>query len=495
MKPLKLTMHYFGPYEDTTIDFTRFDASPLYLIAGDTGSGKTTIFDAMCVALYGNASNERRSAEMFRSDFATPKQVTEVTFLFEHKGVTYQVYRRPRQVLTMTRGKGEKQYDPKVSLVYPVGAENPRELTKITEVNQFVQDLLGVNASQFRQLIILPQGEVQRFLMADSKTKEEILTTLFQTQLYTNWVTKLDERAKSMRDQTQDERAPQIKRLADENEETAWAQQHQTAYHEWQAGTTKLADLTKQQAACEQKQAAVKVRVQELTQVAERLKEQEPAVQERQRQVANIREKLPLFEEVAALSKWLEKERRAQVEQERTVSDQTSALTKLQAELDRVDQELQAAPDLTQAAVTIATRGQQVVRWQQAVTALGEQAKELANQEQALRDLNAQLAEAKKTAQAAQADLKEKKKARLAAMIATLASELEEGEACPICGSTTHPHVATAVQTGQKVTEVTLDAAQAKVTKAETTLATLTTRQANHSKRKTRTPLVGPKPN
>ncbi|MDU4240759.1 MAG: AAA family ATPase, partial [Limosilactobacillus fermentum] len=83
MKPLKLTMHYFGPYEDTTIDFTRFDASPLYLIAGDTGSGKTTIFDAMCVALYGNASNERRSAEMFRSDFATPKQVTEVTFLFE----------------------------------------------------------------------------------------------------------------------------------------------------------------------------------------------------------------------------------------------------------------------------------------------------------------------------------------------------------------------------------------------------------------------------
>lgn len=77
-------------------------------------------------------------------------------------------------------------------------------MTKITEVNQFVQDLLGVNASQFRQLIILPQGKVQRFLMADSKTKEEILTTLFQTQLYTNWVTKLDERAKSMRDQTQD---------------------------------------------------------------------------------------------------------------------------------------------------------------------------------------------------------------------------------------------------------------------------------------------------
>ena len=113
------------------------------------------------------------------------------------------------------------------------------------------------------------------------------------------------------------------------------------------------------------------------------------------------------------------------------------------------------------------------------MTALGEQAKELANQEQALRDLNAQLAEAKKTAQAAQADLKEKKKARLAAMIATLASDLEEGEACPICGSTTHPHVATAVQTGQKVTEATLDAAQAKVTKAKTTLATLTTRQAN----------------
>lgn len=113
---------------------------------------------------------------------------------------------------------------------------------------------------------------------------------------------------------------------------------------------------------------------------------------------------------MAALSKRLEKERRAQVEQERTVSDQTSALTKLQAELDRVDQELQAAPDLTQAAVTIATRVQQVVRWQQAVTALGEQAKELANQEQALRDLNAQLAEAKKPPKPLKRTLKKRRR-------------------------------------------------------------------------------------
>ena len=99
MKPLKLRMKYFGPYIDETMNFTEFDNTPLFLISGKTGSGKTTIFDAMSFALFDHTSGDERDAKQMRSDFATPNDATEVTFVFEHNGIKYTVIRSPKMNL------------------------------------------------------------------------------------------------------------------------------------------------------------------------------------------------------------------------------------------------------------------------------------------------------------------------------------------------------------------------------------------------------------
>ncbi|WP_054699878.1 AAA family ATPase [Secundilactobacillus odoratitofui] len=104
MKPLKLTMNYFGPYEHQTIDFTRLDEAPLFLIAGPTGSGKTTLFDAMTFALYGESASDDRDPAALRSDFAVPDEPTSVDLVFEHQGLRYDINRLPKQVLAKKTG-------------------------------------------------------------------------------------------------------------------------------------------------------------------------------------------------------------------------------------------------------------------------------------------------------------------------------------------------------------------------------------------------------
>src|SRR3712207_4562940 len=188
MRPLKLTLDYFGPYEHEAVDFTQFNETPLFLITGTTGSGKTTIFDAMCYALFGKTSNDQRDARLLRSDFAPVAEDTWVSFWFEHQGIEYQVKRRvPRLV------PGQKSERPtKVSLIYPLKSPEPMEMTKVGEVNQTIEELLHLQVDQFRQIILLPQGKFREFLASSSKEKTEILRTLFGTQLYQRWTDQLN---------------------------------------------------------------------------------------------------------------------------------------------------------------------------------------------------------------------------------------------------------------------------------------------------------------
>ena len=105
MRPVKLELKNFGPYANTTVDFTEFDERSLFLVAGNTGAGKTTIFDAMCYALFGQTTSDQRSAAALRSDFAPADQETAVTFTFVHQNQTYRVTRRPKQALIGRRGR------------------------------------------------------------------------------------------------------------------------------------------------------------------------------------------------------------------------------------------------------------------------------------------------------------------------------------------------------------------------------------------------------
>ncbi len=191
MRPLTIELHYFGPYEHQVIDFTQFTERSLFLVAGNTGAGKTTIFDAMCYALFGQTTNDRdRSATALRSDFAPANQETMVKFTFEHQDLKYQIMRRPKQVLKGRRGN-LVEHNQAVDLIYPLESDHPHEITKIKEADTFITDLLNLTRDQFKQIVLLPQGKFRQFLDSDSNTKEALLRDLFNTSRYEQWATQL----------------------------------------------------------------------------------------------------------------------------------------------------------------------------------------------------------------------------------------------------------------------------------------------------------------
>lgn len=187
MLPVKLKMHYFGPYQNETVDFSELSATPVFLVSGNTGSGKTTIFDAMCYALFGQTTNDHdRDASAMRSDFAPSDQETSVTFVFEHQGSTYQITRKPAQDLLGKRGRVVSR-PAKVSLIYPLDRKKPQEITKIKVADDFIEGLLNMTRDQFKQIVLLPQGKFRQFLISSSSEKEELLRDLFNTELYERW--------------------------------------------------------------------------------------------------------------------------------------------------------------------------------------------------------------------------------------------------------------------------------------------------------------------
>ncbi|GGI64197.1 AAA family ATPase [Limosilactobacillus caviae] len=184
MRPLTIELKYFGPYKHQLIDFTQFKDQSLFLVAGNTGAGKTTIFDAMCYALFGQTTNDRdRSAAALRSDFAPTDQETMVKFTFEHQGHKYQVMRRPKQVLEGRKGN-LIEHNQAVDLIYPLEDSHPHEVTKIKEADRFITELLNLTRDQFKQIVLLPQGKFRQFLDSDSNTKETLLRDLFNTSRY-----------------------------------------------------------------------------------------------------------------------------------------------------------------------------------------------------------------------------------------------------------------------------------------------------------------------
>ena len=147
MRPLKLTMSAFGPYKGTeTIDFTALGQGGIYLITGDTGAGKTTIFDGITYALYGRSSGDRRQGSMLRSQYADPETKTQVTFTFDYRGKTYTVTRSPEYMRPKLRGTGETKQAAAAELVYGDGRQ---PASGLREVDEAVEDILGVLGGMF----------------------------------------------------------------------------------------------------------------------------------------------------------------------------------------------------------------------------------------------------------------------------------------------------------------------------------------------------------
>lgn len=188
MRPLKLTLSAFGPYAGKTVlELDKLGTSGLYLITGDTGAGKTTIFDAITYALYGEASGDNREVSMFRSKYAEAGTPTEVELVFSYAGKEYKVTRNPEYNRPKTRGEGFTTQKADATLEYPDG----RVLTKVKEVNEAIEKILGINRSQFSQIAMIAQGDFLKLLLASTEERKAIFRQIFKTDLYRNLQEKL----------------------------------------------------------------------------------------------------------------------------------------------------------------------------------------------------------------------------------------------------------------------------------------------------------------
>lgn len=196
MRPVQLELTNFGPYRKEVINFTQFDHAPLFLIGGDTGAGKSTLFDAMTVALFSTTSGDRNVEEM-RSTFAGPEgDLTKVTFYFQQGKHLYRIERVLQQERSK-RGGGTTMQKATASLVIvdKIGGQEIEKLgDKIKEVSDQIEQILGLNAEQFKQIILLPQNDFSRFLKEDSKTKTQILKKIFGTGIFDRFQKSLEER-------------------------------------------------------------------------------------------------------------------------------------------------------------------------------------------------------------------------------------------------------------------------------------------------------------
>ncbi|XCD18291.1 SMC family ATPase [Vibrio sp. CB1-14] len=198
MKPLTLTLQAFGPFSGVEhIDFRTLGDSPLFLINGPTGSGKSSILDAICYALYGETTGSERTGDQMRCDYADAKLLTNITFEFELAGVRYQITRSPDQEVPKQRGEGMTKRSHTAQLI---NLDNDELIAnKPKPVATAIQELMGLDVKQFRQVMVIPQGKFRELLTASSKEREAIFGQLFQTQIYTTIERVLFERAAGIR--------------------------------------------------------------------------------------------------------------------------------------------------------------------------------------------------------------------------------------------------------------------------------------------------------
>lgn len=192
MKPVKLIISAFGPYADRmpAIDFEQFENKGLFLISGNTGAGKTTIFDAICFALYGETSGTYRDTKNLRSEYAKPSVESYVDFYFTHQGKSYHVYRKPSYDRPKQRGEGMVTEKEKAEFY----CEDAIPVEGTVQVNNAVKELLKIDFKQFKQIAMIAQGEFWDLLNASTEDRTKILRTIFMTSGYQNIGYRLKDR-------------------------------------------------------------------------------------------------------------------------------------------------------------------------------------------------------------------------------------------------------------------------------------------------------------
>lgn len=484
MRPLRLTMSAFGPYAGKTeLSLEQLGTRGLYLVTGDTGAGKTTIFDAITFALFGEASGDSRTADMLRSKYADAGTPTQVELVFAYAGKTYKVRRSPEYERPAKRGDKLVTQKAEAELTLPDG----RVMTGLKDVDARVQDILGVTRKQFSQIAMIAQGEFRRLLQANTKERMEIFRGIFKTEGYATLQQQLKNEASRSREHCaalqqsvqqyvsglrceaedplasrvelaregrlpSDEILPLLEQLLARDKQEAVMLEENLHRTEQQLDVLgqKLRDAAARAERESQKKAVqenleqAEQRQQAVQSTAQEAQALLPQAEEAKRQKVILEQQLPRYEELEQKQADLRQTNQAIQRREKELSDTKKRLSTLAEELTVMQTEAGSLGDVSVALAEARHREEQlhlqkttIQNLQRQLTDYGKLLDRLARAQEAY-------VAARETAEQRQAEYVHKNRAFLDAQAGILARDLTEGQPCPVCGSLHHPVLAEA---------------------------------------------------
>jgi len=479
MRPLKLTLSAFGPYAGKTdFDFDKLGTGGLYLITGDTGAGKTTIFDAITYALYGDPSGNNREVSMFRSKYADLETPTFVKLTFKYKDNEYTVKRNPEYERASQRGSGVTKQTAGVELTFPDG----KVLTKTKEVDTAIKNIMGIDKNQFCQIAMIAQGDFLKLLLAPTKDRIEIFRHIFKTKLYSDLQNKLKQEASSLDNNclqirqsiTQyiagincdesslhcvqvskaknnelpiDECISLLENLLAEDSQSEEKTAEKILNIEKQADTIKLniqqgESISRAKILLEQTQALIEKLSSEKITLAAALDDENKKsveIEKLTKDSATISAQLPEYDE-------LSQKQSALAKNISLIEKNNLTLNKAKTDIDTLKSQIES---LSAEAKTLEKCGEQKIVLENNILSLNDRLSKLQQLLQSMETLKKNHEEHKKAVQiykerqanvdSLDASYKEGHKLYLDAQAGILAESLEENMPCPVCGSLSHP--------------------------------------------------------
>lgn len=482
MRPVKLTMKAFGPYAGTTVvELDKLGKSGLYLITGDTGAGKTTIFDAITFALYGDASGENRKANQFRSKYADDNTPTEVELIFEYDGETYIIKRNPEYYRPLLRGEGMTKKPADAELKMPNGTI----YTKTRDVDNAIREIMGIDKEQFCQIAMIAQGDFFKLLNAKTDDRQAIFRSIFNTSFYKQIQDRISFDFKSVKSDVEaakqsvnqyiegivceedseisvkvdsakkgDMLIDDVMTLtqeiisSDEEKEKKLSNNKEEQNKKLEKLNQKLGDAQKlieniaSLKEAQEKEKTVSAEFKQTKSALDEKKKDEPKRKQLQTEIGAREKELERYDDLEAVSNEIKQcnKNLSELKELAELSEkQTIEIKK------RID-------DFKAEHETLKDAGAEQEKLRSKIKSFDEKSEKLKALKSALSDytvLNKEADALKEESSAAIADMKESSElynklnaAYLSEQAGIIAETLEKGKPCPVCGSTDHPHIA-----------------------------------------------------
>lgn len=481
MRPLSITISAFESYADTvTIDMESLGKSGLYLITGDTGAGKTTIFDAIHFALYGDASTDGRETKTLRSKYADPETKTEVQLKFEYGGKVYQIKRNPEYLRPKKRGDGFVKEPTNAELIYPDGSV----VSSKNAVDIKIREIIGLDKNQFSQIVMLAQGEFKKLLTSSTTEKQRIFRHIFKTEKYETLQKALSAQKSIVDSKLKHERECVQKYIDDikcdyTEENIALMERAKSVVpnieeienfltnlisneeKELKALEEKKEKLESQKASLEESiknynsyvelSGEIKTKSDNLVNLKNNLKSSRAELSEKNKEkrwvelsqeIGKIQNTLPKYKELDSLSSQLQNKSIEKKRNENSVKELSDKAESLSLEVEKNSKELETMGNVQVEIEKISNQMESIEEKGKVLGGIEGEIKNLQKLQEKYITVKTDFENKLKIANGYKEDYDNLSLAYLNDQAGYLADSLEENKPCPVCGSTVHPHKA-----------------------------------------------------